>query len=357
MVLVRVEGEHGLASECARPVLYDADRTIAVLHGEGEVPSCMGARMRSYSPTGTRPRCHEALRSAADAAPERANRYLWVIRERLKDRRSGANPPTPGATYHSAIGASASACRATCVQVCSLPKLAFLFMSVHDLAFRPRPKSESSAYHGIDHSCGVAVNPRAYPPPTRRRRPQCRDLSGPCGAMASVSLRGWVDDRRRADARLLPFCSSLERARVLEFGHRTLAAARHARTLGRRTAPFAAAGDTDEPLGIRTAILLTLRNEDPRRAIARLRIVKNSVDATGQGARFAYFILSDTNDPALALAKRSPSVPGGKASTMRTGCITVGATTIQATRPAISGISAIDGAVSTNSCCPSTPTA
>lgn len=68
-------------------------------------------------------------------------------------------------------------------------------------------------------------------------------------------------------------------------------------------APFAAAGDQPTPLAIRTAVLLTLRNEEPGRALARLKTVKASLDATGQGGAFSYFILSDTNDPAVATAE------------------------------------------------------
>ena len=48
---------------------------------------------------------------------------------------------------------------------------------------------------------------------------------------------------------------------------------------------------------------MTLRNEDPERAILRLRTVKASVDATGEGGAFSYFVLSDTNDPAVAAAE------------------------------------------------------
>ena len=55
--------------------------------------------------------------------------------------------------------------------------------------------------------------------------------------------------------------------------------------------------DQGEP---RTAILMTLRNEDPDRAISRLKIVKRSVDATGHGQQFSYFLLSDTNVDKLA---------------------------------------------------------
>ncbi|CAN7264528.1 glucans biosynthesis glucosyltransferase MdoH [Bosea sp. LjRoot237] len=67
-----------------------------------------------------------------------------------------------------------------------------------------------------------------------------------------------------------------------------------------QVAPFAAAGEADTPLTIRTAVLMTLRNENPARAFARLRVVKDSVNATGEGGWFDYFVLSDTNDPAVA---------------------------------------------------------
>ena len=70
-----------------------------------------------------------------------------------------------------------------------------------------------------------------------------------------------------------------------------------------QVAPYLPAAEGTGPLQVRTAVLLTLRNEDPERAIRRLRIVKDSIDATGQGAAFAYFILSDTNDPTVAEAE------------------------------------------------------
>ena len=46
-----------------------------------------------------------------------------------------------------------------------------------------------------------------------------------------------------------------------------------------------------------------MRNEVPARAFRRLEIVKQSLDTTGQGAWFDYFVLSDTNDPAVAAAE------------------------------------------------------
>jgi membrane glycosyltransferase len=70
-------------------------------------------------------------------------------------------------------------------------------------------------------------------------------------------------------------------------------------------APFATkeAVAGQDRITVQTAILMTLRNEDPARAIARLKIVKASIDATGQGDAFGYFILSDTNIAEVAAAE------------------------------------------------------
>ncbi len=72
-----------------------------------------------------------------------------------------------------------------------------------------------------------------------------------------------------------------------------------------RVAPFAAAGDRPEPLRLRCAVLMFLRNEDPTRAFVRLRTIKASLDATGEGGAFDYFVLSDTCDPAIARAEEA----------------------------------------------------
>ena len=72
-----------------------------------------------------------------------------------------------------------------------------------------------------------------------------------------------------------------------------------------RVAPFADAGDAPDPITLHTAVLMTLRNEDPARAFARLKAVKRALDATGFGGQFGYFILSDTNDEAVALAEET----------------------------------------------------
>ncbi len=71
----------------------------------------------------------------------------------------------------------------------------------------------------------------------------------------------------------------------------------------KEVAPYAAAGDANTRLVTKTAIFMTVRNEDPTRAIHRLKTVKTSVDATGEGHVFSYFILSDTNDDAVAVVE------------------------------------------------------
>ncbi|ACL59532.1 glucans biosynthesis glucosyltransferase MdoH [Methylobacterium nodulans] len=76
---------------------------------------------------------------------------------------------------------------------------------------------------------------------------------------------------------------------LLRAGPRGLAAA----------APFAAAGDRPDPPRLRTAIVMTLRNEEPERAFARLRLVQESLDRTGHGGWFSFHVLSDTDAPAL----------------------------------------------------------
>jgi membrane glycosyltransferase len=70
-------------------------------------------------------------------------------------------------------------------------------------------------------------------------------------------------------------------------------------------APFAAAGRSGDPIRLKVAVLMTLRNEDPARAFVRLRTVKASIEATGEGESFAYFILSDTSRAAVAAAEEA----------------------------------------------------
>ncbi len=54
------------------------------------------------------------------------------------------------------------------------------------------------------------------------------------------------------------------------------------------------------PVRARVAVAMCLRNEDPERALRRLAEVRRSLDATGHGAQFDIFALSDTTDPAIA---------------------------------------------------------
>jgi membrane glycosyltransferase len=66
-------------------------------------------------------------------------------------------------------------------------------------------------------------------------------------------------------------------------------------------APRGAGSEWPEPaVTLRTAVVMTIRNEDVARAIARLRTVQHSIDATGQGGSFAFFVLSDTSTADIA---------------------------------------------------------
>ena len=66
-----------------------------------------------------------------------------------------------------------------------------------------------------------------------------------------------------------------------------------------QAAPFAC-DDENAPPQTRTAVLMTLRNEDAKRAFARLRSIEASIDATGHGKAFDFFVLSDTTDGGVA---------------------------------------------------------
>lgn len=60
--------------------------------------------------------------------------------------------------------------------------------------------------------------------------------------------------------------------------------------------------DPDGPLPLvrsKVAMLLPTYNEDPQTVLARLQATRESTDATGSGAQFDWYILSDTTDPAV----------------------------------------------------------
>lgn len=56
-------------------------------------------------------------------------------------------------------------------------------------------------------------------------------------------------------------------------------------------------------LSTRTALLLPSYNEDPARVMSRLRAIWESVNGTGQGDRFDYFVLSDSTDAQIWIAE------------------------------------------------------
>ena len=63
-----------------------------------------------------------------------------------------------------------------------------------------------------------------------------------------------------------------------------------------QVAPFLVEADSDKPLRLKTAIVMTLRNEDPARAFARLHVINESLELTGEAGQFAFFVLSDSDN-------------------------------------------------------------
>jgi membrane glycosyltransferase len=57
------------------------------------------------------------------------------------------------------------------------------------------------------------------------------------------------------------------------------------------------------PVASRNAMLLPTYNEDPYRIMARLRAMHESIDQTGFGSNFDWFVLSDTTDPTTWIAE------------------------------------------------------
>lgn len=62
-----------------------------------------------------------------------------------------------------------------------------------------------------------------------------------------------------------------------------------------RTGDWLPSAASDAAVTVNTAVLMTLRNEDPARALLRLKSVKQSLDRTTAGDHFSYFILSDSD--------------------------------------------------------------
>ncbi|MBB3770472.1 membrane glycosyltransferase [Angulomicrobium tetraedrale] len=64
--------------------------------------------------------------------------------------------------------------------------------------------------------------------------------------------------------------------------------------------PYAGKAPKDAPITARVAVVMTLRNEDPARAIARLRVMWEDLARAGAGGHFAWFVLSDTTRADIA---------------------------------------------------------
>ncbi|MEM6678640.1 MAG: glycosyltransferase, partial [Pseudomonadota bacterium] len=65
-------------------------------------------------------------------------------------------------------------------------------------------------------------------------------------------------------------------------------------------APHMAAATGDAPVRMRTAVAMTIRNEDPTASFAKMIEMRRSLDESGYGHLFDFYFLSDTTDPAIA---------------------------------------------------------
>jgi membrane glycosyltransferase len=70
-----------------------------------------------------------------------------------------------------------------------------------------------------------------------------------------------------------------------------------------KVSPFTELPPQQDTLILRCAVLMTLRNEDPERSFKRLRIIRESIDATVHGRSFGMYVLSDTSDPVIGEAE------------------------------------------------------
>lgn len=94
---------------------------------------------------------------------------------------------------------------------------------------------------------------------------------------------------------VIGFWNSLIGFGILQLARRSLAV----------TVPPVVKARDDDPLFIRTAILMTLRNENPARAFRRLRTIRASLEATGNGEHFDFYVLSDSSKPEVIEAERA----------------------------------------------------
>ncbi|MEX6507306.1 glucans biosynthesis glucosyltransferase MdoH [Jiella sp. M17.18] len=69
--------------------------------------------------------------------------------------------------------------------------------------------------------------------------------------------------------------------------------------------PYFPAAERPRRLSSRTAILMCLRNEAPEPVFRRLEAMRQSLEATGRGRHFRFFVLSDTDDPEIAAAEEA----------------------------------------------------
>jgi membrane glycosyltransferase len=70
-----------------------------------------------------------------------------------------------------------------------------------------------------------------------------------------------------------------------------------------RVMPAALRSHATDQIAACTAIVMTMRDEEPTRALAHLRALMASIEQTSEGAQFDYFVLSDSSRPDIVAAE------------------------------------------------------
>lgn len=80
---------------------------------------------------------------------------------------------------------------------------------------------------------------------------------------------------------------------------------RHKARAAEVVTPALARVSGQDPITTRTAIVMPLRNENPREAIGRFQAVQRGLAHTPHAAQFDFHVLSDTSDPEIAAAEEA----------------------------------------------------
>lgn len=124
-------------------------------------------------------------------------------------------------------------------------------------------------------------------------------MAGWLSSILSADRLGWLDV-------LIIVAFSIKATWViLFFWHAVIGFLLMHRTTDPLAIVFPLLQDNSDKIQARTAVLMTVRDEDPEDIFARLKVIRETLDATNWGDRFHYFVLSDSSRPdVIAIEER-----------------------------------------------------